>query len=374
VGFKGFLFDGGDVSRPIHGGNIREVQNKYGLSKSAVLDFSASISPFGPPRGVKEVIKKSIDALPNYPDSDCLELRQAIAAYRQIYRDNILVGNGSTELIHLIARVLTPKQALIPTPTFAEYEDAVRLTGGRCIFVKARPDKDFSWPMETILGRLNQADILFLCTPNSPTGYLMPEADIYNIIHACKKHKIVLVIDETFLDFVDGGEQRSFVSLAARTSNIIVLRSFTKLYALPGLRLGYLVGGKTLVRKLSRMQPPWMVNALAQAAGLEALKDRPYAAQTVVQLNLEKEWLIAELSKTPGLLPYHSAANFILCRIATKKIDSAALTDEMARKGILIRNCSAYQGLDKYFIRVAVRTREENARLISSLREVLNGL
>lgn len=370
------------MTRPIHGGNIREVQNKYGLSKYAVLDFSASINPFGPPRGVKEVIKKSIDALPNYPDSDCLELRQAIAAYLssisdpvgQFDPDNILVGNGSTELIHLIARVLTPKQALIPIPTFAEYEDAVRLTGGRCISVKARPDKDFSWPMETILGRLNQADILFLCTPNSPTGYLMPEADIYKIIHACKKHKIVLVIDETFLDFVDGGEQRSFVNLAARTSNIIVLRSFTKLYALPGLRLGYLVGGKTLVKKIGRMQPPWMVNTLAQAAGLEALKDRPYAAQTVVQLNLEKEWLIAELSKTPGLLPYPSAANFILCRIATNKIDSAALTDEMARKGILIRNCSTYRGLGKSFIRVATRTREENTRLISSLREVLNGL
>jgi threonine-phosphate decarboxylase len=370
------------VTRPIHGGNIREVQNKYGLSKSAALDFSASINPFGPPRGVKEVIKKSIDALPNYPDSDCLELRQAIAAYLssrsdsvgQIAPDNILVGNGSTELIHLVARFLAPKQAIVPIPTFAEYEDAVRLAGGRCLFVKARADKGFSWALETILGRLGQANILFLCTPNSPTGYLMPGADIYNIIHACKKHKIVLVIDETFLDFVAGGEQRSFVNLAARTSNIIVLRSFTKLYALPGLRLGYLVGGQTLVRKLSRMQPPWMVNTLAQAAGLEALKDRPYAAQTVVQVNLEKEWLIAELSKTPGLLPCPSAANFILCRIATKKIDSAALTDEMAREGILIRDCSTYQGLDKHFIRVAVRTREENARLISSLREVLNGL
>ncbi|MEW6326045.1 MAG: threonine-phosphate decarboxylase CobD [Thermodesulfobacteriota bacterium] len=362
------------MTRPVHGGNIREVQDKYGLSKSAVLDFSASISPFGPPQGVKEVIKKSIDALPNYPDSDCLSLRQAIAGYWRIAPDNILVGNGSTELIHLIARVLTPKQALIPIPTFTEYEDAVRLAGGRCLFIKARPDKGFSWPMETILGRLDQGDLLFLCTPNSPTGYLMPEADIYNIIHACKKHKVVLVIDETFLDFVTGGEQCSFIKLAASASNIIVLRSFTKLYALPGLRLGYLVGGRTLVKKIGRMQPPWMVNTLAQAAGIEAIKDRSYAAQAVVRLNLEKEWLIAELSKTPGLLPYPSAANFILCRIATRKIDSAALTDEMAKKGILIRNCSTYQGLDKHFIRVAVRTREENARLISSLREVLNGL
>ncbi|HEC99444.1 MAG TPA: threonine-phosphate decarboxylase [Proteobacteria bacterium] len=370
------------MTRPVHGGNIREVQDKYGLSKSAVLDFSASISPFGPPRGVKEVIKKSIDALPNYPDSDCLELRQAIAAYwpsppgrvGQIDPDNILVGNGSTELIHLITRVLTPKQALIPIPTFTEYEDAVRLAGGRCLFIEARPDKDFSWPMETILGRLDQADILFLCTPNSPTGYLMPEADIYNIIHACKKHKIAMVIDETFLDFVDGGEQRSFVTLAARASNIIVLRSFTKLYALPGLRLGYLVGGKTLVKKIGRMQPPWMVNTLAQAAGLEAIKDTTYQTQTIARLGLEKERLLSELAKISGLLPYPSAANFILCRIATNKIDSAALTDEMARKGILIRNCSTYRGLDKHFIRVAVRTREENARLISSLREVLNGL
>lgn len=370
------------MSRPFHGGNIREVQNKYGLSKSAVLDFSANINPFGPPQSVKEIIKKSIDALPNYPDSGCLELRQAIAAYRpspprrvgQIGPDNILVGNGSTELIHLVARTLTPKQALIPIPTFAEYEDAVRLAGGRCLFVKAPSDKDFSWSMGTILGRLEQADILFLCTPNSPTGYLMPEADIYNIIHACKKHKIVLVIDETFLDFVDGGEQRSFVNLAARASNIIVLRSFTKLYALPGLRLGYLVGGKTLVKKIERMQPPWMVNTIAQAAGIEALKDTTYQIQTVARLGLEKERLLSELAKISELLPYPSAANFILCRIATKKIDSAALTDEMARKGILIRNCSTYRGLGKNFIRIAVRTREENNRLITAFREVLNGL
>lgn len=362
------------MTRPIHGGNIRKVQDKYGLDKSTILDFSANINPFGPLQGVKEVIKKSIDTLLNYPDPDCLELRQAIAAYWQIDPDNILVGNGSTELIHLVARFLAPKQAIIPIPAFAEYEDAVRLAGGRCLFVKARSDKDFSWPMETILDRLEQADILFLCTPNSPTGYLIPEADIYNIIHACKKHKIVLVIDETFLDFVDGGEQRSFVNLAARASNIIVLRSFTKLYALPGLRLGYLVGGKTLVRKLSRMQPPWMVNTLAQIAGIDALKDTTYRTQTVARLNLEKERLLSELAKISGLLPYPSAANFILCRITTRGIDSMTLTDKTAQKGVLIRDCSAYRGLSDRFIRLAVRTREENARLISSLREVLNGL
>lgn len=364
------------MRRPFHGGNIELARRRpYSPDKEpAILDFSANISPFGPPRGVKETIIKSIDALPNYPDPECLKLRKAIAAHWHVPPDNILVGNGSTELIHLAARMLAPRHALIPIPTFAEYEDAVHLAGGRCLFVTAGQNKNFSWPVERILGRLDQADILFLCTPNSPTGYLMPQAQIHEIIQACKKHKVTLILDETFLDLADGGENRSFVNLAVTSSNLVVLRSFTKLYALPGLRLGYLIAGKTMVRKMGRLQPPWMVNALAQAAGIQALKESSYTAQTVARLNREKKWLMVELSRTPGLFPYPAAANFILCRLTGERIDSITLTEQMAQRGILIRDCRTYRGLGKQFIRIAVRTREENARMLVALREILDGV
>ncbi len=361
------------MSRSTHGGNLRAFQKKYQLSNRAILDFSASISPFGLPVGVKEALIQSIDALRSYPDPDCLELRQAIAAHWQIHPDNLIVGNGSTELIHLAARVLSPRRALIPIPTFAEYEDAVHLAGGKCLFLKAARAADFSWSGEGILRRLAQVDLLFLCRPNSPTGYLIPTATLLEIVRACQRQKITVFLDETFLDLVQGPEARSLVGLAAKTPYLMVLRSFTKLYALPGLRLGYLVASKKLVRKMRRVQPPWMVNALAQVAGIEALKERSYAAQTVAGLNQEKKRLLSELSRVPGLVPCPSAANFILCRIASEGIDAQGLSDRLGPKGILIRDCSNYRGLGRRFVRIAVRNQEENERLISSLREVLHG-
>lgn len=358
--------------RPFHGGNLLGASRKYGLKESAILDFSASVNPFGIPDTIKDSLTKAIGSLERYPDPECTALRAAIAScWQGLCPENILAGNGSAELIYLIVRAFLPKKAIILIPTFSEYEHAVRLIGGKCLYV--RPNPDLSWPVEFLLKRLPEADMVLLCRPNSPTGYFLPEAELNRIAASCKTAKVKLVIDETFLDLMPNGDNHSYAGQAARSPWVIVLRSFTKLYALPGLRLGYTVAAQRSILAIKRLQPPWMVNTLAQVAGIEALKHNGFKKEAVRRIEAGKVRLMDGLSNIPGLLPYPAAANFILCRVTSGQLDSGSLAEKMAQKGFLIRDCSSFRGLDRKFIRIAVRKDNENDRLVKALQEVMRG-
>lgn len=349
----------------IHGGNIR-------LYRKKVIDFSANINPRGLPFRAKEVLLKNLNTLVHYPEPESCELKKALATFHNINQNNILVGNGSIELIHLIPRALKAKNVLIITPTFSEYEFAVRLNSARPIFVKAQEKGDFKIDSADIKKFIPQVNLIFLCNPNNPTGSLIPRSEILAWLDLCKKYNTVLVIDEVFMDFVKDSQNITLVAEAAKHNYLLVLKSLTKFFALAGLRLGYLIAHHDLINKISPCQYPWNVNSLAQIAAKEILKDKDYIKLSKAFILEERNYVFENLKKIKGLKVYYPSANFIFCKLENFKLkDSQKLSKDLLQRGIIIRSCYNFRGLDNRFFRIAVRTRHENKRLVYCLKEIL---
>lgn len=352
-----------------HGGNIRKAIEKYRLHGKKILDFSANINPLGLPPRIKKIITDNIQSISHYPDPECVDFRNALSRSLKIDSKNLLVGNGASELIFLLVRALRPERVVIPTPSFSEYESAAGLTNGECIFFKTEETENFEIKMESLIERLPGADLIFLCNPNNPTGNIVSQKKLLLLSENCKKHNATLVIDESFIEFVENVKNTTMVKIAVESSNILVLRSLTKFFAMPGLRAGYLVGNEKTIKKIFQFQPPWSVNHFAQLVGKEAIEDAIYIRKSKKYIMREREKFFRELSLIDGLKPYHPTANFIFCKLTNEKSDSKKLAELLGKKGLLIRDCSNFRGLGNKFFRVAVRKREENIKLISALKK-----
>jgi threonine-phosphate decarboxylase len=353
-------------SRYSHGGNHREAAKRYGLSLNEILDFSANINPWTNSLGIEKIVRANLKEIYHYPDPQCTQLIKQISQYLGVGRENILVGNGSTELMYLAARALLPKRALIFAPTFFEYEGAIKACGGEPKFLFLKESQGFSINMQKIIRATEDMEAVFICNPNNPTGTFFPKDELLELVKITRERKIPLILDESYLDFKHSGE--SLVKEAQNSNHLLVLRSFTKFFALAGLRLGYGVGGRRLIEKLIGLKEPWTVNCLAQAVGAYLLRNEENIKKIREAVNKETEFLFGQLSRITGLKTYPPQANFILVRIETD-LSSSKLQEDLAKKGILIRDCSNFAGLNDKFFRLAVRKREENLRLIDSLRK-----
>ena len=355
-----------------HGGNINQLCNKYGLNPDEIIDFSASINPLGCPEDVHKVISERFDDIKNYPDSECTNLKKAIADKVPCNDSNIIVGNGSNELFYLIPRALKPKQGVLLQPTFSEFKDA--LTNANVEVVEIVND-DGSFPLiNTNLSSLKNIEdgMVFLCNPNNPTGQLTLKKDIFELVNS--NSNMLIVVDEAFMDFVDDDEKYSVIKDAPLMDNLIVVRSLTKFYGFPGLRLGYLVANESNVNRLMQFKEPWTVNTFAQIAGEVAINDVKFAVNTREYVSREKAFLYDGLTDIKGIRPLQPSVNFILVKIDNAEITSSGIQDLLIKDNIIIRDCSNFIGLsDKYF-RVAVRTREENQKLIKALKLVMNSV
>ncbi len=356
------------MTRPYdHGGNIFAVARSLGVSPEEILDFSASINPLGYAPGVKEALFASFDRIVHYPDSDAGGLRRSLAEYHSLEAGNIAVANGSTELIYLVPRLLKNARGLIIGPAFSEYAKAMALAGMEYSFFLLNPGEDFALSLEALDERLAQGiGILFLCNPGNPTGKLLPLSEVEKILALCHSRGVFAVLDEAFIDFC---EAESAKKLVPYNNGTLLLRSMTKFFAIPGLRLGYAIASQEVIARLETLSPPWSVNTLAQLAGIASLADAPYIRRTVDYVVSESSFLAAELAAIPGLLPHPSAANYLLVEVK-KGPPAGILRDLLLEKRILIRSCANFAGLDDSSFRVAVRTRGENEILLSALREI----
>ncbi len=363
------------AGRPVHGGVRPADLRALGLRPEEVLDFSASVSPLGPPAGVWEDMQR-VD-LTAYPDPSCLELRETIAAclVRQspflagqggLPLDRILAGNGSTELIHLLVRAfLTPPRrdthnfGLLFGPTYGEYAGACRLAGGGAGTLEAQGEAGFVWDLKQARVRINQQrpSLVFLCNPNNPTGVFLPRPDVEALAQAVHLAGGLLVVDEAYLGFVD--QPWDTLSLLAWDS-VVLLRSMTKDYALTGLRLGYLLASEEVTARLSAFQPDWSVNALAQAAGLVALADAGYLPRARQAVAGAREYLAGELTAL-SFRVHPSAANFLLVQVG----DGAAWRERLMRRGLFVRDCASF-GLPDC-IRVGIRPLADCQRLVQAM-------
>lgn len=355
-----------------HGGNLREIAREYGIPEKEILDFSVSINPLGTPRTAIKAMMEEMDRLVNYPEADAFALREALAVKDRIPLENILAGNGSTEFIYLIPRALRPEMALIPMPSYSDYDRALSLAGSKVsCFALAREDGFVLDPDRFIEEMKQGADIVFLCNPNNPTGTLVPLRTVEEILSVSRFTRTTVVIDEAFMDFVLG---ESFRFRVTGYENLLVIRSLTKFYGIPGLRAGALYGPAPLIERIKACQEPWTVNRLSQAAAIAALCDEDYRQQTMALVREEKEYLLKALGAISGVRVFPSQTNFLLLETSPPLPEPERLFESLLRSGILVRNCASFPGLGPDFIRVAVRTHEENLLLVQAMNKAVRKL
>jgi threonine-phosphate decarboxylase len=347
-----------------HGGNVFAIARSLGVTPDKLVDFSASINPLGMVPGVRDALAGSIDRLLHYPDKGAAELKERLAAYHGIDTNQIAVASGSTELIHLMPRVVGGKRGLIVAPAFAEYASALERSGWQTDYFTLTSGDSFTLSLPALQQKLAEGyDLLFVCNPANPTGALISKREIEAVIELCQMSGTFLVLDEAFIDFCEG---ESAKELMCKFPRGVLLRSMTKFFAIPGLRLGYAIGAPGTIEAIASLQDPWSVNTAAQVAGIASLVDAGYCERTRAYIGSERDRLAAGLAGLSWLRVFPSAANYLLVEIQNGS-GAAELRSRLMERGMLIRDCSNFQGLDGRFFRVAVRLREENDLLLEHL-------
>jgi threonine-phosphate decarboxylase len=342
-----------------HGAHGDLVSRSLGVRVGELLDFSQNINPLGAPKDALEAARRALyEDSSRYPDLEYTGLREALAAYLGVGAEMVVPTNGGAEALFLAARAAgTGGKALVLEPTFSEYAAAAAASGKEPVRRVARREEDFEWD-STPLRDLEGVSVVFLCNPNNPTGDLLDRGAVLEVAARVVEAGAVLVVDEAFADFVP---EISVTDMVDR--GLWVVRSFTKFFAIPGLRLGCLVCDDA--GRVQTLQPSWPVNSVAAAAGIAAAEDKGFAEASRAEVVRLREDLFGALDVLPGLQPFPGAANFLLVR------GPDGFPERLARRGVLVRGCGPFYGLGPEFFRVAVRSAEENGRLVAAIREEL---
>jgi len=351
-----------------HGGNIY----RYPYP---VIDFSANINPLGVPPRVRKAVVEKLDLLVHYPDPEYIAPREAAARYCRVSKENVILGNGATEIIFQLFRALKPDRVLAPVPLFSEYERAARLGGAEFVPIVLDWENGFALSPQLLFENLKQvgAQMLMLCNPNNPTGKLLDRDTMKAVIETAKSLSVTVVVDETFIEFTEDYPDSSVLSFASEFDNVVVLRALTKFFALPGLRAGYAwVGSEEALSRLLLTKEPWSVNLLAACAMEVVFDDADYITASRAWIAEERAYFCDRLAEFRDLVVFPPAANFVLCRINRPDLDAARLKALLLNDGFLIRDASNFRGLDSRFIRIAIKSRQDNQSLITCLKRYLS--
>ena len=384
-----------------HGGNIYKIFREKNIKE--ILDYSSNINPYGIPESLKKRITENLEILERYPDPDYIELRQKLAHLNKVDMSNIILGNGATEIIFLFMKVINPQKVLIVSPTFREYERAIKATERvenssilgdsnkkedddnsyekqkiEIEYFELKENDDFKLNINNLKNELEKKyDLLIMCNPNNPTGKFLKLDETEEILKECNKYNTKLFIDEAFIDFLKDGIKESIINTKEDKQNLFVTRAFTKFFAMPGLRLGYgIYFDKKLEKRISEKKEPWSVNNIAEMAGLTVLDDTKYIEETLKWIAEEKTYVYEKLNEINGIKPYKTEVNFITVKIEDnfilKGLNVKILRGKMIEKGILIRDASNFNFLDERFFRLAIKNRKNNIRVIEVLKEIFN--
>ena len=351
-----------------HGGNIFTVARTLGVTPELILDFSASINPLGMSPIVREALVNSIGCLIHYPDTSHSELKQALALFHDIPPAHFTIANGSTELIYNLPVMLPGNKALIISPSFSEYVRALHQHHWDVQHFVLTPENNFAIDTDKLeLALAGGVDLLFVCNPGNPSGTLYSPQTIEKIYNLCLSAGTFMVLDEAFMDFC---EEASAKRMIVQGDNAVVLRSMTKFFGIPGLRLGYAMSNPSFAERLDAMGGPWSVNTLALAAGTAALQDVRHNKESLEFIQRERRVLLEGLEQFPQLKVYPAGANYLLVEIK-EGTTSGKLKERLLRHGIMIRDCAGFMGLSNCFFRVAIRSSEDNKRLVECLGNLL---
>jgi threonine-phosphate decarboxylase len=359
-----------------HGGNIYETARRFGCSQNEILDMSSNINPLGHPPGLLDFLKCNLSTVNRLPEVDSRETIEAFADFLELQSDRMLAGNGTTQFIYALPLVLGARKALILGPTYSDYGDACKMNRVPASMVIASEADNFKPDMGQLAKSLASADTVFVCNPNNPTGSLIFRRDLEKI---CRDHpQKRFVFDESYLPFVKGGEQESMMKAAPE--NVIVLLSISKIFAIPGLRIGFMVANTSVVREFRRYLLPWSVNCVAHAAVQYLCENKneilAFVQKTRHFIQAEREEFDRSMRNIPAIKLYPSAASFFLARLP-KAVSAETVWHALAREKILIRNCSNFPGLSDRFIRISLKAHAANLLLADKMRRIMtnsNGL
>lgn len=341
----------------MHGGDI--------YRNHVTLDFSVNINPLGIPDSVKKAMLEAVEQCTCYPDIRCAGLIKAIGSMTGALEDQILCGSGASELFLAIIHGLKPKKIVIPVPSFYGYEKAALACHADIVWYEMKKENGFCLDNTFLEHIPEDTDLLFLANPNNPVGNLLKPNFLEQLIRTCMKKKITVVLDECFIEFTETGTQDSFLLRAEEFPNLIVVRAFTKIFAIPGVRLGYLVcGNKKWHQDIARQLPEWNLSVFAQMAGAAAAREMNYLERTIRHVKTDRKYLSEELKKM-GISVFPSTANYMM--FYTEHL----LFDQLLKKGILIRDCSNFRGLSNGYYRIAVKNRRENTELIQAIGQII---
>ncbi|MBN1654957.1 MAG: cobyric acid synthase [Deltaproteobacteria bacterium] len=351
-----------------HGGNVWQLAKAASVSVKKLLDFSANVNPLGLPDWLRITIDAAIGDLVHYPDPGCAELVESLAKHHGEERQSVLPGNGSAELLSVIPRSIDATRVLLPVPCYVDYRAVAESAGIEVVPLRAEARNGFRLDLSLLIETLRARDLVFIGQPNNPSGTALDSEALRGA--ALARAESLFVVDEAFIDFSQG-----VASLAcARPRNVIVIRSFTKIFAIPGLRLGYALAAPEIIARMREQLPPWSVNHLAQRVGVAAIEQgAEYLERTRALVSEQRGRLSRALAAIKDLTVYPSEANFILLGLERDDLDAERLAARLlASDGIAIRACANVEGLGPSYFRVAVRQAEDNERLCDALQRALN--
>ena len=359
----------------MHGGNIHLIKREMKVSSNDLVDFSANINPLGVPSELMGFFEASLADMVHYPDPEYHDLYRETALFLKCQQENLLLGNGAADVIYQWLQKVSPRKALLPAPTFSEYENALRRMNTHITYAALFEENHFDISAETLTSQIKEdTDLVVLCNPNNPTGRIIPLGEMEEILRFTQRHGCHLMVDEAFMDFVEGGQQHTLIGKINTLPHVSILRSFTKLFAVPGIRLGAVVSSNThLIRACKEEAVPWQINTMANALHQYINTDnaREYIVNSRSLVTKERNWLYAGLSAINQFRVVEGAANYLLVHWTDHHRRAMELREGLLPAGIIIRDCSNYIGLDEHWFRVAVKRRKENEDLLKAIVDFL---
>jgi threonine-phosphate decarboxylase len=353
-----------------HGSDIEKIASHYKVPKDSLVNFAANVNPLGFPKVASKAIASNIDVLSAYPDRDYKKLREVIATYCNVEPEQVMVGNGTSELIALLIEQNFPKKTLILGPTYSEYERELSFSNSSTSYYNLDSKQNFELDVACFLEKLSEGyDLLILCNPNNPTSSFIPNPIINEILKACSTYNTFVMIDETYIEFLFDSSLSSAMPLISKHEHLMILRGVSKFFAAPGLRLGYgVTGNHTLLKNMKNAQVPWSLHSIGAYAGELLFTDSSYINATKILIEKEKRYLLSELNKLSDIDIFKADANFILFRITKEDLTAHEVFLTCLKEGLIIRDCSSFDSLDGEFIRFCIMNHEDNQRLLDVFR------
>lgn len=352
-----------DIAPCAHGGKAFEIAGRLGVKEGALLDFSVNLNPYMP-LDAGDVLRQARESVFSYPDNHYQRFRESAARFTGVHSNNVIPGNGSTEIIRLIAECAIDRGDIvaIPCPTFGEYEQQCRLFGAAIRYVR------FGDIINKNYWHLDGCRMVFICNPNNPDGRLLPRDDVESLVKYCNDKDVIAVVDEAFIDLAD--PEQSVAQLVDTHESLLVMRSLTKCFSIPGLRLGFGIANKASAGVLNNARLTWNLDSIAAEAGIYYMDSSDsYLDVSRAYVQREREWLAGAIGKIPGVKPLPASANYFLVDVAGTGVTSGEFTERMLGERVIVRDCGSFSMLGDTYVRLAVRTREENERLVEALRK-----